>query len=442
MSYIGASPTSAAFLTDQFSGNGATTSFTLSAAPASSSSILVAVSGVLQDPSTYAVVGTALNFTGAPPSGSGNISVRYLGVPASNITTAAYRTVTEFTATAGQTSFSVPSYTPGFIDVYRNGVMLGSADYTASNGTTVVLASGATAGDLIETISFYVSSVYNAISNTAGSVNANNIADGAVGTAELASGAAIGNIGYTPVNKAGDTMSGGLYTRNATNSATFSGGSTEVFANAFGAATGDTNSRAVVFKGSDTNQGVSTWYAGGNNVAYGAVDASDSTGLTIWTNDGTSWAQGFRMNRSGSNGSVDLPAQPIISGQIGTALTNPTGPQLLAFDQFWVSRFITYNSGTRRFTVPVAGIYRITLNPFKNTSASLARVLIGINNDAPSNINHYGHCYESGSSYGTMCLDSVVNLSANDYIVFYLEAGGLYNQSTDRFNQFTIAKIA
>lgn len=189
MSYIGASPTSTAFLTDSFSGDGSTTSFTLSAAPASSSSILVAVSGVLQDPATYAVVGTALNFTGAPPSGTANISVRYLGVPASNISTAAYRTVTEFTATAGQTSFSTPSYTVGFINVYRNGVLLGSADYTATTGTTVVLASGATAGDLITTESFYVSSIYNAISNTAGSVNSNNIADGAVGTAEIADGA-------------------------------------------------------------------------------------------------------------------------------------------------------------------------------------------------------------------------------------------------------------
>lgn len=205
MSYIGATPTSTAFLTDSFSGDGSTTSFTLSAAPASSSSILVAVSGVLQDPATYAVVGTALNFTGAPPAGTANISVRYLGVPASNISTAAYRTVTEFTATAGQTSFSTPSYTVGFINVYRNGVLLGSADYTATTGTTVVLASGATAGDLITTESFYVSSIYNAISNTAGSVNANNIADGAVGTAELAdagvtaaklaSGAALSNLG-------------------------------------------------------------------------------------------------------------------------------------------------------------------------------------------------------------------------------------------------------
>ena len=189
MSYIGNEPTSVAFLTDQFSGNGSTTSFTLSAAPANTSSILVAISGVLQDPSTYSVSGTTLTFSPAPPTGTGNISVRFLGIPASGVTTTAYRTVTEFTATAGQTTFSVPSYTPGFIDVYRNGVMLGSADYTASNGLTVVLAIGATAGDLIEVISFQVSSVLNAIPASPSSVQTSYLVDGSVTTAKIADNA-------------------------------------------------------------------------------------------------------------------------------------------------------------------------------------------------------------------------------------------------------------
>lgn len=176
MSYIGNQPTSVAFLTDQFSGNGSTTAFTMSVAPASTSSILVAVTGVVQDPSTYSVVGTTLTFSAAPPSGTGNVSVRYLGIPASGVTTTAYRTVTDFTATAGQTTFTPPSYTVGYIDVFRNGVRLGAADYTATNGTTVVLASAATAGDLISTVSFYVSSVLNAIPATAGAVNSTYLA--------------------------------------------------------------------------------------------------------------------------------------------------------------------------------------------------------------------------------------------------------------------------
>jgi hypothetical protein len=63
----------------------------------------------------------------------------------------------------------------GFINVYLNGVLLGSADYTATNGTTVVLATGASAGNLVTVESFQISSVANAISNTAGAVTSSNI---------------------------------------------------------------------------------------------------------------------------------------------------------------------------------------------------------------------------------------------------------------------------
>jgi hypothetical protein len=170
MPYIGNPIYQSAFVVDQFSGNGSTTAFTMSVAPAGVTNVLVAVSGVLQDPSTYGVVGNTITFSAAPPSGTGNISCRYLGVPASGVTTTAYRTVTEFTATASQTTFTPPSYTVGFINVYRNGSRLGNADYTATNGTTVVLPTGASAGDLVTVESFLVSSVLNAIPNTAGAV--------------------------------------------------------------------------------------------------------------------------------------------------------------------------------------------------------------------------------------------------------------------------------
>jgi hypothetical protein len=178
VAYIGNNPISAAFLTDTFSGTGSQTAFTMTVAPANTSSILVVVSGVTQDPSTYSVSGTTLTFSAAPPSGTSNISVRYLGIPASGVTTTAYRTVTNTTATAGQTSFTIPSYTVGYVDVYRNGVYLPTSDYTATTGTTVVLNNGATAGDTITTISFYVSSVLNAIPATAGSINSSYLASG------------------------------------------------------------------------------------------------------------------------------------------------------------------------------------------------------------------------------------------------------------------------
>ena len=178
MAYIGNQPISAAFLTDTFSGNGSSTAFTLTVAPANTSSILVAVTGVLQSPDTYSVSGTTLTFSAAPPSGTSNISVRYLGIPASGVTTTAYRTVTNTTATAGQTSFTIPSYTVGYVDVYRNGVYLPTSDYTATTGTTVVLNNAATVGDTITTISFYVSSVLNAIPTTGGTISGNLVITG------------------------------------------------------------------------------------------------------------------------------------------------------------------------------------------------------------------------------------------------------------------------
>jgi len=72
--------------------------------------------------------------------------------------------ITDFTATGGQTTFTV-TYTVGLVEgVYRNGIKLGQADFTATNGTSIVLNTGATAGDLIEVVAF----IANAIVGTSG----------------------------------------------------------------------------------------------------------------------------------------------------------------------------------------------------------------------------------------------------------------------------------
>jgi len=193
MSYIGNEPTNAAFLTDTFSGTGSQLTYTMTVAPANTSSVLVTVTGVVQDPSTYAVSGTTLTFSAAPPGGTNNISVRYLGIPASGITNTAYRTVTDYTATAGQTSFTVPSYTVGYINVYRNGVRLPAADYTASSGTTIILNNGCALGDTVTTESFYVSSVSNAIPATAGSINSTYLSSGLTITSPTITNPSISN---------------------------------------------------------------------------------------------------------------------------------------------------------------------------------------------------------------------------------------------------------
>jgi len=174
MSYIGAQPSTASFPFDQFSGNGSTTAFTLTYAPASTTSIIVAISGVVQNPNLYSVIGTTLTFSPAPPSGTNNISVLYLGLPVIGVSSpgnTAYFSSTSFTATASQTTFTPSgSYQVGFINVIRNGSQLAPADYTATNGTTVVLNNACTAGDVVVIEVYTLTSISNALPLTGGTV--------------------------------------------------------------------------------------------------------------------------------------------------------------------------------------------------------------------------------------------------------------------------------
>lgn len=69
-------------------------------------------------------------------------------------------TTTVFTATANQTAFTV-SYTVGFAEVFLNGSKLSAADFTATNGTSIVLASGATVGDTVDVVAYGTQTIAN-----------------------------------------------------------------------------------------------------------------------------------------------------------------------------------------------------------------------------------------------------------------------------------------
>lgn len=59
----------------------------------------------------------------------------------------------EYTATAGQTIFAC-TYDRA-VDVYVNGVKLDSSDFTATNGTSITLASGANVGDIVDINAYF-----------------------------------------------------------------------------------------------------------------------------------------------------------------------------------------------------------------------------------------------------------------------------------------------
>ena len=62
---------------------------------------------------------------------------------------ASTQNVTEFVCTSNQTTFSI-TYVAGAILVFLNGVLLDNGvDYTATNGTSIVLTNGAAADDVL-----------------------------------------------------------------------------------------------------------------------------------------------------------------------------------------------------------------------------------------------------------------------------------------------------
>jgi hypothetical protein len=83
-----------------------------------------------------------------------------------------------YTATAGQTSFAA-TYDAGYVDVYLNGIKLvNGTDFTATNGTSIVLASGAALNDTVNIIGYGTFSISNFSINDANDVAASGATNG------------------------------------------------------------------------------------------------------------------------------------------------------------------------------------------------------------------------------------------------------------------------
>ena len=192
MAYLGREPAYGAFERQSITPDGSTTTFTLTYTVASTSSILVSVAGVLQEPNsayTLASGGTQITFTAAPDSGE-TVFLIYLGIAyegaivgqasftsfnelnaraasddrflvydlsatevkyiqTSNIVAATVQrdytgdgSTAAFTVTSGVTADNILVIVEGL-------VMLPATDYSVS-GTTVTLTTAPSAGDKID----------------------------------------------------------------------------------------------------------------------------------------------------------------------------------------------------------------------------------------------------------------------------------------------------
>ena len=187
--------------------------FTVSGSPVTSSGTLaLSYSGTalpLANGGTGQTTATAA-FNALAPSQTANTG-KYLTTDGTNTSWAsvggnAY-TRTSFTATAAQTTFTV-AYTVGYVEVFVNGVLLNASDYTASNGTSVVLSVACNSGDIVETIAFTTFNVANTVSSFSGGSTGLTPSSATTGAVSLAGTLAVANggTGLTTAGSAGQVL--------------------------------------------------------------------------------------------------------------------------------------------------------------------------------------------------------------------------------------------
>lgn len=122
-----------------------------------------------------------------------------------------------FTATAGQTSFTVSGgYLPSLVEVYQNGVLLvNGTDVTVTSGTSVVLTSGATAGDIIQVLGI---STFNVASFDASAITSGIIpvTRGGTGQSSIAANNVVLGNGTSAVQTVAPGTNGNVLTSNGT----------------------------------------------------------------------------------------------------------------------------------------------------------------------------------------------------------------------------------
>jgi len=131
---------------DTYVGDGTTTAYSLASQPEADQYITVIVNGVTQHISDYSFTGRLLTFASAPTA-SDDIEIRVYSYKSASVDLRAYQsyvyTITTPTSTitgADDNSLTL-AYDIGKVEVYFNGVRLvNGTDYTATNGTSIVLA--------------------------------------------------------------------------------------------------------------------------------------------------------------------------------------------------------------------------------------------------------------------------------------------------------------
>lgn len=371
----------------------------------------------------------------------------------------------QYTATAGQTSFSgaddnalTLTYSDTlYMDVYQNGILLVPGDdYTATTGTSVVLVQSASLNDVIEIVVYDVFSVADTVSKANGGTFSSNIAIG--GTLDVTgsiTGSALTLDSAGTITLDADSGSINLLDGGVTH-AEFINSSNDFIIKS------SQSDKDIIFKGVDGGSLIEAMrvdMSEGGKVGIGTtgpterlsvVNSSGDVGVRIQGNtrsfkveqnnyglriyDIDASSERFRIDAAGL---ITTPLQSAFSAQPTSDPQNLTGDATTApltnFDYteyFDVNADFNHNDGANRgkFTAPVTGKYYLgyTICYSGTTSASTSGVhaLNTSNRVYNNNFNPYNHANVGVN--GNVVFSAIVDMDANDtaYMQFYVNGNG------------------
>jgi hypothetical protein len=264
-------------------------------------------------------IGAAYGGTGLTSSGtSGNVLTSNGTAWVSQAPSNAY-TRTSFTASAAQTTFTV-TYTVGLIEIFVNGVLLNGADYTATNGTSVVLAVACNSGDIVETLAFSAFSVASTVSSFSGGTTGLTPSSAATGIVTLAGTLAVAN-GGTGVTTSTGSGAVVLGTSPTLSSPAFSGTPSGVGVLTSGTSQASTSGTTIPFTG------IPSWVKR-ITVMFSGVSTSGSSLVIVQLGSTTYTTSGYANGGGGMSGASVNSNGSVTAGLLAGGTTQNTNTDL------------------------------------------------------------------------------------------------------------------
>ena len=413
MGYAGNQPIYGTFPSDLFTGNGSNTVFTMSSVPGNDAALLVTIDGVRQHTDTYSYSANTLTFSEAPGSGA-IIETVNMGSRADVIITEGVYKKTQFTATAAQTNFTIPTgYTVGFVDVYLNGIRLVVADdYTATDGSTIILATPAANGDSVEVVAYGTFNVANALLKSGDTMSGNLVVSG---TSTLMAPVAIANNSgntFVVANTGAVTIGG-----SANIAGTLTAGSTTLAGNIIvnGSINANGNQLTITDSGFASRLDLVNTGTGGNTFIQYSTMNSFGQGGGKWILYNTAAGASYYIGCD-TSGRITTPFQPALVATV-TSNKNVAFGTNLQFDSISLNRnnAISVSNTNSRFTVPVAGYYVCSFSYFCNSTNDSA-MNIKVNGSTVYRIGHNIGGLTGTASYLGGGSAIILSMAVNDYL--------------------------